>query len=87
MENENEGTIIIERSMTKEEKAERAAWAKEEPARIEAQAKENRRQGYVLISDPVFFMWQRGEKTEQDWKDAIAEVNKLYPIPGEDVTA
>jgi hypothetical protein len=83
-ENENEGTIIIERPMTKEEKAERAKWAKEEPARLKAIAEDERRQGYQRISDPVFFMWQRGEKTEQDWKDAITEVNKLYPIPGEE---
>lgn len=80
---ENEGTIIIERPMTPEEKAERAKWKKEEPARLKAQAEEQRRQGYQTISDPVFFQWQRGEKTEQDWKDAIAEVEKLYPIPGE----
>lgn len=84
MENENEGTIIIERPMTKEEKAERAKWEKERPEREKAEAMELRRQGYVRISDPVFFQWQRGEKTEQDWKDAIAEVNALYPIPGED---
>lgn len=80
---ETEGTIIIERPMTPEEKAERAAWKKEEPARLKAQAEEARRQGYQTISDPVFFQWQRGEKTEQDWKDAILEVEKLYPIPGE----
>lgn len=39
-----------------------------------------RRHGYQTISDPVFFQWQRGEKTEQDWKDAIQQVNDLYPI-------
>lgn len=82
---ENEGTIIIERPLTKEEKAERAAWAKEQPAIEKAMATEARRQGYVAISDPVFFMWQRGEKTEQDWKDAIAQVDALYPIPGEEI--
>lgn len=87
MENETQGTIIIERPMTKEEKAERAKWAKEEPERIKEQAIEARRIGYTQISDPVFFQWQRGEKTENDWHDAIAQVNKLYPIPGEDVTA
>ena len=87
MENENEGTIVIERPMTKEEKAERAKWEKEQPEREKALAKEARRDGYTRISDPVFFMWQRGEKTEKDWHDAIEEVNKLYPIPGEDVTA
>lgn len=84
MENDNEGTIIIERPMTKEEKAERAAWAKEQPAIEKAMAIDARRIGYTQISDPVFFQWQRGEKTEQDWKDAIEQVNALYPIPGED---
>jgi len=71
---ENDDTIIIERPMTKEEKAERAQWAKEQPAKEKAMAEEARRQGYTRISDPVFFQWQRGEKTEQDWHDAIAEV-------------
>lgn len=87
MENENEETIIIERPMTPEEKADRAKWAKEKPEREKAEAIEARRQGYVRISDPVFFQWQRGEKTEKDWHDAIAEVNALYPIPGEEATA
>lgn len=82
---ENEETIIIERPMTKEEKAERAKWAKEQPEKEKAVAIELRRLGYMAISDPVFFQWQRGEKTEQDWKDAIAQVNALYPIPGEDI--
>lgn len=81
-------TIIIEEiPLTKEQKAERAKYEKERPAREKAMAIEARRDGYVRISDPVFFQWQRGEKTEQDWKDAIAEVNKLYPIPGEETPA
>lgn len=81
---ENDGTIIIERPLTKEEKAERAAWAKEAPEREKAAAQEARRQGYQTISDPVFFQWQRGEKTEEEWHAAIEEVNKMYPIPGEE---
>lgn len=84
---ENEGTIIIERPLTKEEKAERAAAAKEQAEREKESAIEARRQGYQRISDPVFFQWQRGEKTEQDWKDAIDQVNALYPIPGEETPA
>jgi chorismate mutase len=77
-------TDIIERPMTDEEKAERAKWKKEQPAREKAQAEELRRQGYQTISDPVYFQWQRGEKTEQDYLDAVAQVKKDYPIPGED---
>ena len=81
---ENEGTIIIERPMTAEEKAERAKWVKEQPAREKAEAEENRRQAYMRISDPIYFQWQRGEKTEQDYLDAVAQVKKDYPVPGED---
>lgn len=40
-----------------------------------------RRHSYQTISDPVFFQWQRGEKTEQDYLDAVAEVKALYPAP------
>jgi hypothetical protein len=81
----NDGTIIIERPMTPEEKAERAKWAKEQPAREKAAAQEARRQGYVKFSDPVYMQWKRGLKTEQEWLDAVAQVEKDYPIPGSDV--
>ena len=84
MENEIEEVIIIERPMTKEEKAERAKFAKEQPEIEKQRAIEARRNGYVRISDPVFFQWQRGEKTEEEWHAAIEEVNKMYPIPGEE---
>ncbi len=78
-------TDIIERPMTPEEKAERAKLAKEEKARLKAVAEEARRDAYVRISDPIYMMAQRGLKTEQDWLDAVAQVEKDYPIPGEDI--
>ena len=81
---ENDGTIIIERPMTKEEKAERAQWAKEQPARIKAEAQEARRQAYVRISDPVYMQYARGTKTKEEWLAAVAEVEAAYPIPGEE---
>lgn len=80
---ENENIIIIERPMTAEEKAERAKWKKEQPEREKAAAKEARYQAYVRISDPIYMQWQRGLKTEQDWLDAVAQVEADYPIPGE----
>lgn len=76
-------TIIIERPMTADEKAERAAWVKGEPERIKAAAIEARYNAYVRISDPVYMQWQRGLKTEQDWLNAVAQVEADYPIPGE----
>ena len=78
-------TIIIERPMTAEEKAERAKWAKEKPALEKAQAQEARRLAYVRFSDPIYMQWKRGLKTEQEWLDAVAQVEKDYPIPGEEI--
>lgn len=78
---DNEETIIIERPATKEEKAEQAAYKKELPALEKAAAEEARRQAYVRISDPIYMQWKRGLKTEQEWLDAVAQVEKDYPIP------
>lgn len=80
---DNEETIIVERTLTAEEKAERAKWAKEAPAREKAAASEARRDAYVRISDPVYMQYARGLKTEQDWLDAVAQVEADFPIPGE----
>lgn len=80
---ENEGTIIIERPLTKEEKAERAQWAKELQQQEIIRAQEARREAYVRFSDPIYMQWKRGLKTEQDWLDAVAQVEADYPIPGE----
>lgn len=82
MENED-GTIIIVEPMSKEDKAERAARAKAQKLQDVADATEARRQAYMRISDPVYMQWKRGLKTEQDWLDAVAQVETDYPIPGE----
>jgi len=34
---------------------------------------------YPTESDPIFFQWQRGQKTEQEWLDAVAAVHAQYP--------
>ena len=40
-----------------------------------------RQAGYQAKSDPVFFRWQRGTATEQDWLDAVAQVKQDNPYP------
>jgi hypothetical protein len=40
-----------------------------------------RRQAYQTDSDPLFFGWQRGENTEQDWLDAVQAVKDAHPYP------
>lgn len=42
-----------------------------------------RREQYILRSDPLFFKWQRGQATEQDWLDEVAAIKAEYPDPAE----
>lgn len=37
-----------------------------------------RAEAYRLESDPIFFQWQRGEKTQQEWLDKVAEIKQRY---------
>jgi hypothetical protein len=36
---------------------------------------------YRLTSDALFFQWQRGEATEQDWLAAVQAVKDANPYP------
>jgi len=40
-----------------------------------------RRLAYAAISDPLFFEWQRGDATEQEWRDAVQAVKDAHPYP------
>jgi hypothetical protein len=63
----------------------KAALEKQLPeAEYKKAVKENdslRRQAYTLESDPLFFQWQRGESTEQAWKNKVEEIQQRYPEP------
>lgn len=37
--------------------------------------------GYREVSDPIFFQFQRDEKTKQEWLDAVASINEANPYP------
>jgi hypothetical protein len=43
----------------------------------------NRASAYRDESDPLFFKWQRGEATEQEWLDKIEEIKERFPNPAE----
>ena len=34
---------------------------------------------YQQEADPLFFKWQRGEATEQDWLDSVAAIQLRFP--------
>jgi len=46
-------------------------------------AENARRRDYELTADPVFFQYQRGEATEQEWLDAVQAVKDAHPYPDE----
>lgn len=55
-----------------------------EVARLQAElpnkiAAENRAAAYKLEADPLFFKAQRGEATQQEWLDKVAEIQQRFP--------
>jgi adenylate kinase family enzyme len=51
----------------------------EPPTKEEQQAK--RAEAYRKEADPLFFQYQRGEATQQEWLDKIEEIRSQYPYP------
>ena len=58
-----------ERSTDDARRAEQAAAAVEQA----------RRAAFAESSDPLFFKWQRGEATEQEWLDKVQQIRERYP--------
>ena len=42
-------------------------------------ASAQRHQAFIAEADPLFFAWQRGEGTEQEWLDKVADIRARYP--------
>lgn len=59
----------------------KAAWPEAKYKSEYDKVSEARRIAYTSESDPVFFQYQRGEKTEQEWLDAVKAVNDANPYP------
>ena len=38
-----------------------------------------RKAAFAAESDPIFFMAQRGEATQQEWLDKVAEIKARWP--------
>lgn len=43
----------------------------------------NRRAAYLIESDPIFFMAQRGEATAEEWAAKVNEIKARFPYPVE----
>jgi hypothetical protein len=44
-------------------------------------AEKQRQAAYAAEADPLFFKYQRGEATEQEWLDAVQAVKDAHPYP------
>ena len=56
-----------------------SAWEAQQIEQYNAQQSTNMAAAYPTQSDPIFFQWQRGLKTQQDWDDAVAAVQAQFP--------
>jgi len=45
--------------------------------------KEQRAEAYRHEADSLFFKWQRGEATEQEWLGKVQQIRERYPNEGE----
>lgn len=68
---------------TAEEIALGQKWQAEEYARQLAAVENIRRQMYMQEADPIFFKYQAGEATKEEWLAARAAVNEAHPYPEE----
>ena len=58
-----------------------AAWPQVQYDRAYAQVEQARHAAYVTDADPLFFKWQRGTGTEQEWLDSVQAVKDAHPYP------
>lgn len=58
-----------------------AAWPAVQYANQCAQVEAARLAAYEKQSDPLYFKWQRGDGTKEEWLDAVAAVKAANPYP------
>ena len=72
------GETIV-RELTAEELADITITETERIARQNAETQTNRRGAFQTEADPLYFAWQRGEATEEDWLAKCDEIRARYP--------
>jgi hypothetical protein len=60
-----------------------AAWPAVQYANQCKAVEQARLADYEKTSDPLFFKWQRGDATEQEWLAAVQAVKDAHPYPPE----
>lgn len=63
-----------------------AEWAQVQFEVAYAKVEADRQVAYRLTADPIFFEFQRGDKTEAEWLDAVQAVKDANPYPVDPAT-
>ena len=58
-----------------------AAWPAVQYQQQRASIETQRKNAYREEADPLYFSYQRGEATEQEWLDAVESIRTRYPYP------
>ena len=77
-----EGLEWLDDSPKPTKKALEAAWPEVQHARAVREVERARAAAYRETADPLYFQWQRGEVSEQQWLDAVQAVKDAHPYPG-----
>ena len=48
-------------------------------AKKAAEAEASRKAAYIAEADPLFFKWQAGEGTQEEWQAKREEIRQRYP--------
>jgi len=83
--NDYEGLTWLSDSAKPTEDELLALWPQVQYETAYKQVEQARAQAYRETADPIFFQYQRGDATEQEWLDAVQAVKDAHPYP-EDVT-
>jgi hypothetical protein len=55
------------------------AWLQGQKDAFNESQKKKREAAYTVESDPIYFLSQRGEATQQEWLDKIAAIKTRFP--------
>jgi hypothetical protein len=78
---EYEGLSWLSDSAKPTQKELEALWPTVQYEAAYAQVEQARAQAYRETSDPIFFQYQRGDKTEAEWLAAVQAVKDAHPYP------
>jgi len=79
--NEYDGLTWLDEGKPPTEAELEALWPEVQAEVAHEQVEQARQVAYRETADPIFFQYQRGDATEQEWLDAVQAVKDAHPYP------